>query len=417
MSDEKSRTRLIGEIAVMASLKELEALAWRLLQSKEKRVETVRQKQTEIADLIFKNLAYLKGTGLKILQTLALDENLLPEPYIKKFENAYKNVPHLSLPIAKKTLKTELRRPIEEVFSQFEYDNPASASLGQVHRARLFDGTEVAVKIQYPTIAENISSDMDLLMRMASVLNQPLIKNTILEIAEQTKKEIDYGNELKNLSFFSGLSLRASVKVPKPILEFSGSKLLVMSYLPGQALSDLLKTGEVDELGPALQTIFDFFFEVLFSEYRVYCDPHPGNFLVDTNGAVSVVDFGAIKGPLSEDVICLFWSLLKKEEEKIQILRLYKELGARINDDDAFYARVVIPFRELLGEVFNQPSCQVFKKKKHITDLRKVLFAQSTNPELADFSPEFTMIHKATQSLLLLIAKFPVTIDTRIKKY
>jgi len=403
----------IGAMTTKVAIKELESLTLKLFMSKEKKQQQDLATQQEIAEIIFAKMSQLKGTGLKLLQALSLDEDLLPLPYIKKFEAAYGQVTPLSRPVVNKVFKLETGQTPETVFKAFNYQPIAAASLGQVHQATLESGEEVMVKVQYPNVAENMERDLGFISSFSNVIGNSLIKGAVEELSQSLLAETDYRLEAGNIELFRRLPRPNRVTLPRVFKSHSSQRILTLSKIEGQTLNLASSQRQKDQ---ALQDVFNFFSMSLTRGQCLHADPHPGNFLV-SEGKTGIVDFGSVKKNIPENVIALFLSLLDQDSRPHDLVDLYLELGATAPDGHApFFEKHIKDYHELCLELMNQKSLQFSGKGSLISKMRRILFSQSGQPNLKGLSPEFSLLHKAFQSLLFLMCKYNATVDTHIPK-
>ncbi|MNK83965.1 putative protein kinase UbiB [compost metagenome] len=407
----KNRLLELGSMTTQVAAKELENLTLGLFSSPDEKRKRNEDTQAKIAEIIFSKLSNLKGTGLKLLQALSLDEDLLPQPYVKKFEQTYGSISPLSKPIVKKVFKIEVGSAPEDVFAEFDYNAMAAASLGQVHKAKLKTGEDVIVKIQYPNVAENISTDLAFIQSIAKAVGNPLIRSTITELSVSLRSEIDYNLEAENLKLFSSLEKPEGIVIPHLYPEFSTQKVLVLSRIEGEPLNTV-STQSLRDL--ALQRTFKFFFMSLSKGRCVHADPHPGNILV-SNGHTGVVDFGSVKKDLPQEVVELFLLLCDSGADTNRIVEIYESLGAKIpNGTNEFYAKHVQTYHQLCSSLVGKESVDFSTQRETVAKMRRTLFAQSSESTLQNFSSEFTILHKSFQSLLFLLCKYQATINTKV---
>lgn len=398
-----------GALAARAAFRRLESLAHELLSSPEERSKRVEEVHKEIAEMIFQEMGKMRGLGLKLLQNLALEEDLIPKAYIEKFELAYGKAPALSRPVVLKVFKSEFGKPPDQMFSEFDHLPFAAASLGQVHRARLPSGEPVCVKIQYPNVAENMKSDLSFLKGLASTVGNTLIRNTVTELSDNFMAEIDYRIEAENIKFFRMFGGSEGVQIPFVFDELSTSKVLTMSYVRGQSL-DCVKDAELKS--GALQRIFDFFFHTLMQGQCVHADPHPGNFLIHAD-TVGVVDFGSVKKDIPKPVVELFLALMESSSAPADFVEMYSGLGATCTKGvDAFYQDHIREYHLLCSGLMKKNEVDFSVQRGSVSRLRKILLRQSLFSELQGLNPEFTMLHKSFQALLFLFCKFGAKIST-----
>ncbi|TMK88676.1 MAG: AarF/ABC1/UbiB kinase family protein, partial [Actinobacteria bacterium] len=202
-------------------------------------------------------------------------------------------------------VESELGRPPEEVFADFCPEPIAAASIGQVHAARLHDGTEVAVKVQYPGVADAISDDLantELLFTFVKIAKGvvPQARNFDVravadEIAERIAEEVDYGIELANqMEFAAHYRGHPFARVPEVFPELSSDRVLTMEMVHGRRWT------EIDDVDQALrdrwgEVVYRFFFGSVARFGMFNADPHPGNYLFHDDGTVTFLDFGCVK--------------------------------------------------------------------------------------------------------------------------
>lgn len=400
----------LGTITTQIAVKELENLTSQLFLSKEKREKQTIATQQQIAEIIFSKLSQLKGAGLKLLQVMSLDEELLPKPYIEKFESAYGSIPPLSRPVVKKIFKNELLCSPEDVFKEFNYTPLAAASLGQVHEALLESGEKVVVKIQYPNVAENMKTDLKFIKAIAGATANSLIKNSIEELTNSLLAETNYTIEAQNISLFQKLEKPKKIIIPHTFNKLSTQRVLTLSKIEGAPLNQITSQ---DLKNVALQDIFDFFFLSLTRSHCIHSDPHPGNFII-CKTHTGIVDFGSVKKDIPKNVVELFMLLLTKNTAKKRIVDLYEQLGANISTNtDQFFSDHVSSYHNLCLDLFNSSQIDFSSKRNVVSQMRKTLFFQSNKPDLQGLSPEFTLLHKAFQSLLFMLCKYQAQIYLR----
>ena len=254
---------------------------------------------TDNATDIYDSLSQLKGSALKVAQMLSMDRNVLPRAYVDRFQMSQYSAPPLSGPLVVKTFRNQFGKTPDELFDTFEMQAVNAASIGQVHLATK-NGKKLAVKIQYPGVANSISSDLKMVKPMAVRLfglNETDIERYMGEVESKLLEETDYELELKRSVEIS----EACAHIPDLIFpayypEWSGSRILTMDWLDGKHLKDFMLTKpsqEVrDKIGQALWDFYDFQVHQL---RQVHADPHPGNFLMRADGTMGVIDFGCVK--------------------------------------------------------------------------------------------------------------------------
>lgn len=251
------------------------------------------------AEDIYDGLKTLKGSALKVAQMLSMEKNILPRAYVEKFSLSQFSVPPLSAPLVRKTFKKYLGEYPEEVFDTFEKDSINAASIGQVHKASK-DGKVLAVKIQYPGVADSISSDLALVKPIALKMFNIKGKDSekyFKEVEDKLLEETDYILEMQqSREITEACAVIPNLEFPKYYAQFSCERILTMDWMEGTPIGAFTKTYFSQETGNQLgQTLWDFFMYQIHVLRKVHADPHPGNFLVSEKGNLIAIDFGCIK--------------------------------------------------------------------------------------------------------------------------
>ena len=304
---------------------------------------------------IYDGLKSLKGSALKVAQMLSMEKNLLPSAYVDKFSLAQFSVPPLSGPLVRKTFKQYLGNYPEEIFDTFTAESVNAASIGQVHKA-INKGKKLAVKIQYPGVANSISSDLTLVKPVATRLFNLRGKDSekyFEEVEGKLIEETNYTLELdQSKEITEACSMIPNLKFPNYYPEFSCDKILTMDWMEGIHLSEYTaRNNDPEQMQQVGQTLWDFYMYQMHVLKRVHADPHPGNFLVDKSGALVAIDFGCIK-EVPEDFYVPYFELAQKEAiddrdffiDKITTLEIL-----RPDDSIEDSAYITDLFHELLG--------------------------------------------------------------------
>ena len=307
------------------------------------------------AEDIYDGLKSLKGSALKVAQMLSMEKNLLPSAYVNKFSLAQFSVPPLSGPLVRKTFKQYLGNYPEDIFETFTAESVNAASIGQVHKATN-KGKKLAVKIQYPGVANSISSDLTLVKPVATRLFNLRGKDSekyFKEVEGKLLEETDYTLELEqSKQITEACSMIPNLKFPNYYPEFSCDKILTMGWMEGIHLSEYTaQKNDPEQMKLVGQTLWDFYMYQMHVLKRVHADPHPGNFLVDASGALVAIDFGCTK-EVPEDFYVPYFELAQKEAmedrdffiDKITTLEIL-----RPDDSEEDSAYITDLFHELLG--------------------------------------------------------------------
>jgi len=275
------------------------------------------------AEDIYQSLSQLKGSALKVAQMLSMDKNLLPRAYTQQFAMSQYSAPPMSAPLVIRTFQRSNGQSPQQVFDEFSLQSSAAASIGQVHKAR--KGNQwLAVKIQYPGIADSIQSDLKLVKPMANAmfgLSEKEMQKYFQEVEEKLLEETNYELELQRSNEMSSrCSHLPNLVFPKYYSEYSSSKVLVMDWMEGLHLKEFLDTNPSQEIKNTIaQALWDFYEFQLHHLKAIHADPHPGNFLFQPDGRVGIIDFGCIK-EVPEDFYLHYFPLLIpaiRENEKV----------------------------------------------------------------------------------------------------
>jgi len=252
---------------------------------------------TQNATEIFKEFSKLRGTALKLAQTLSLDSGVLPEEFVDVMAQAQYKVPPINRVLVRTIIKRELGEYPEKLFAQFTPDAVAAASIGQVHRATLHDGREVAIKIQYPNVRETIDSDLSIAKSVFKrIVDHPSTDAYFAEVRDKLLEETDYLNEGRQMEAYAGLFNSEKFVTPRWIPELSTPRVLTMTFVDGRHLDAFLaENPSQEERNHFGQLMWDFFHAQIDNNYTVYADAHPGNFLFTHDGRLGILDFGCIK--------------------------------------------------------------------------------------------------------------------------
>ena len=251
------------------------------------------------AEDIYDGLKNLKGSALKVAQMLSMDKSIMPQQYVDKFSLSQFSVPPLSAPLVRKTFKKYFGQYPEDLYDTFSPDAMNAASIGQVHKATK-DGKNLAVKIQYPGVAESISSDLTMVKPFATRMFNLRGKDSekyFREVEDKLLEETDYKLELKQSVSISNKCIEiANLRFPEYYPELSSDKILTMQWIDGLHLSEFTKINEDRVKGDKIgQAMWDFYMFQMHGLKEVHADPHPGNFLIDKDDNLVAIDFGCIK--------------------------------------------------------------------------------------------------------------------------
>jgi ubiquinone biosynthesis protein len=340
----------------------------------------------------------LGPTFVKFGQLLSTRPDVVPPDIVAELRGLQDDVSPVGFNQIRDVLEDELGLTVEQAFLEFDVVPMASASIGQVHRAVLPDGQEVAVKVQRPAAPAQIEADLGLLYQAARLLRERVKalefvdpREIVDEFARSIRLELDYGHEARNAeTFHRNFARDPRVVVPKVIRQYSTSRVLTLEFLHGRKIADLsLETMSAEERRDVVTRMADTWMTMVFRHGFFHADPHPANIFVLDSGELGLVDFGQ-SGKLTDDDMAKLTRLFvdAATENVTAIPRRLRELGVR-------YA----PERE-----------QEFRQELQI------LFDRYYGSRLSDVDP-VQVIREAFQLIYSLNLKLPsrfVTLDKAI---
>lgn len=300
----------------------------------EARASAAREGLVDNAQKVVRTMGELKGAAMKLGQMLSVAPEALPREFLEELRSLQKDSPAMPYDLVAEQISTALHRPLHEIFRFFDPVPLGAASIGQVHKARLFDGREVAVKVQYPGIAATLESDLknlsSMLVMVRVVADRERIEATMDEVRRGILEEADYLREADNLEAFGAvLEQHPKIVVPKVLREYSSANILTMTHLEGEkldvALDRLESAEEKDRVGFDFSEIFVWMFH---HQQVLHADPHPGNFLLTPEGKYGLLDFGCMRR-YDQEFTDLWLDLLvaKWSHQKARLPELHERLG------------------------------------------------------------------------------------------
>lgn len=256
-----------------------------------------------LAEELAADLERLGPTYVKLGQLLSTRGDLFPQAVVDALSRLQDRVEPISLEEVRRVVEAELGCRVSKAFLDFEERPLASASLGQVHRARMRDGRQVVVKAQRPGVRERILEDVDALRGVAELLDAHTEAGRrygfgmlLDEFHRTILRELDYRQEARNLATLGeNLKDYDLLIVPRPVDDYTTSRVLTMDYVSGQKVTDLgpMLLGELD--GPALvDQLFQGYLKQILLDGFVHADPHPGNVFVTADGRLALIDLGMV---------------------------------------------------------------------------------------------------------------------------
>lgn len=249
------------------------------------------------------DLEKMGPTFIKLGQLLSTRPGLLPVSYLKSLIRLQDRVEPFPYQEVETIIAAELGVRISKAFSEFDPKPIAAASLGQVHRARLRDGTPVAVKVQRPGIDAQIVEDLDILMQVADIVDNRTqlgerfeFQKMLEEFRRSLMRELDYKQEARNLKTLgANLADFRLIVVPSPIEDFTTSHVLTMEYIRGRKITSLSPLAILGLDGAQLaEELFRAYLKQILVDGFFHADPHPGNLFLTDDGRIALVDLGMV---------------------------------------------------------------------------------------------------------------------------
>ncbi|AJR03898.1 ABC1 kinase family protein [Siansivirga zeaxanthinifaciens] len=329
----------------------------KITKTEEEAKETLNKNNAED---IYDSLKQLKGSALKVAQMLSMEKSILPQAYVEKFSLSQFSVPPLSAPLVSKTFKKYFGKLPSQIYDSFNLNSVNAASIGQVHVAEK-DGKKLAVKIQYPGVAESIASDLALVKPIAIKMFNIKGKDSDKYFKEVENKLVEETNYILEVQQSKAIAEACkhipNLKFPNYYEALSSERIITMDWMDGEHLSEFTAHNtdqeKADKLGQALWDFYMFQMHVL---KKVHADPHPGNFLVSKEAELIALDFGCMK-EVPNEFYKPYFELAKKESinnPKVFNEKMFELEILRPDDSKEELAFFSAMFHEMLS-LFTQP--------------------------------------------------------------
>jgi predicted unusual protein kinase regulating ubiquinone biosynthesis (AarF/ABC1/UbiB family) len=331
------RTAKIGGLAAGQAIRQAGTVATNVVRSKEGREAALERRNLDAAEQIVTALGTMKGAAMKVGQVLSfLDTGLIPPEHRDEFQLKLARLrdaaPTVTFKEMRKVIELELDDPVSEAFAEFNEEPIAAASIGQVYRARLHDGREVAVKVQYPGVAAAVRADLQnlgMILRLAKRIAPGLDPKTVgEEIRHRIEEELDYELEAQNQRSLARLYRgHPFILVPDVVTSMSRERVLVTEFVQGIGFEEIkgYSQAERNRVG---EILFRFYFGSMYRHHQFSGDPHPGNSMLLADGRVAFFDFGLFKRmPAGAVELEIEIARAVIEGDKDTIMRLGTEVG------------------------------------------------------------------------------------------
>ncbi|MDI4644766.1 ABC1 kinase family protein [Cohnella hashimotonis] len=326
-------------------------------------------------------LEELGPTFVKLGQLASTRPDLIPAPILKELELLQDQVPPFAFAEASRIIERELGAPVIDLFDRFEETPIAAASIGQVYRATLIGGTDVAVKVQRPGISAQMETDLEILADLTRLAEHRLewarqyrLRDMVEELAKALRTELDYGAEARNGERFARMSVNwAHIEVPNVHWDYCSRRVLTTDYIEGIKLSDRM---QLDAAGLPRRLLAERYASTLFEQTLVegffHGDPHPGNVLALPDGRLALLDFGMVGRltPAAKRNFAAFVIALRNQSTK-GVLRAIGNMGAVPEDVDE--ERLFADIDEMREKYYKVPFDQI-SMGEAVQDLFAVAF-------------------------------------------
>lgn len=300
------RSARIGRLAATQTVKQAGTRAANVGRSQDRANKALEKRQVEAAEQIVTALGSMKGAAMKIGQVMSfLDVGLVPPEYREDFQAKLAALrdaaPKVAFKDMRKVIESDLDEKLSTVFSEFDEEAVAAASIGQVYRARLADdGREVAVKVQYPGVNAAVRADMQnlgMIMRLLKRITPGLdVQALTQEIRERIHEELDYELEANNQRRLARLYRgHPFIVIPDVVTSLSRERVVVTEFVRGRGFEEVKAAADEAERNRLGEIVFRFYYGCMYRHRQFSGDPHPGNLLVLDDGRVAFIDFGLFK--------------------------------------------------------------------------------------------------------------------------
>ena len=411
-----SRAAVVGSTAIKLGLGQLRGKAKKTLAGDDS-ASVQEALDDETAEQLFEALVKLRGTAIKLAQMLGMEAGLLPEKMRKELEKSWHQVPPLNRVLVRKVLKQEFNRTPKELYTEFDADAFAAASLGQVHRAVLDGEGDVAVKIQYPGIHVAMESDIKLIRKVALGLpNKKMINTSIDEIHARLREELDYEMEATRTEWFRENLCIDGVEVPEVFRERCTARVLTTRLLSGSHLDKWLSTNPPQATRDrAAKLVYESFVRSVRELNCLHADPNPGNYLFRDDGGIGLIDFGCTR-TLSKKFTANLPGLLSAycDGDGTDLLEAYAALGMEFGKTGLeTYENFLKPFGEWLSKPFLQDEFDFGHHRDYTNSGRQQIQDLSKINNMESIAEEFIFFDRTVYGLCKIFERLGAKVRMR----
>lgn len=355
---------------------------------------------TDQAEAFAEDLESMGPTFVKLGQLLSTRFDLLPAAYTSALSRLQDQVEPFDVEIVRQTIAADLGADVRHLYAEFDPEPLAAASLGQVHRATLRGGRDVAVKVQRPGVRDDVHADMKILARLAAVADKGTdlgrtygFARLLREFERSLRLELDYQREARNLMRFAALtSAYDLLVVPEPVLDLTSGRVLTMDFIEGRKVTDVGPLGLLDlDTRPMVEQLFAAYLTTMLDEGFLHADPHPGNLLITPDGQLAILDLGmvtTVPPRIQEKVVRLLVAIGDDNGE--QAARVLADMGQPLEHYDP------IAFRDDITHLVSDAIAEGpdLQTGRVLVELSRVSGAHGLRPP-----PEMSMVGKALLNL------------------
>ncbi|MGE0108612.1 MAG: ABC1 kinase family protein [Bdellovibrionales bacterium] len=286
----------------------------------------------EQAAMLRMALGSLKGPMMKVGQFLALIPDFIPPEYANELESLQAHAPPMGWSFVKRRMSYELGPNWQDKFHSFNQNASFAASLGQVHKAQSLNNKTLACKLQYPDMRSTVEADLrqlKLILSLAARFSGHIETSAVYEeLQMRLMEELDYRREAENIKTYQRIfENKDKIHVPYVIDDLSTDRLLVMEWLDGKKLEDIIDTASQEQKNEMARLLFYAWYMPLYQHGVIHGDPHPGNYTFAEDGSLHLLDYGCVRffeDNVTRAIIMLYEALLENDKDKeVEAYRLW----------------------------------------------------------------------------------------------